>query len=942
MLPILSLSIFFITQGASAQETGKEQSEERQEGEGQDAEKGVFLKAKHENKEHGFSINYPVEYTNEKLQPKEVFRTRSKDRLPLLTISIVDIAEGATFANLKEIYLTKLKFNMKFVSEKETTLSDGVTPAFESVVEYKLGEYEVKTLNLWLIKRDKWLLVAATTIPTLWPQHEAEMKAIVYSLTAPKWENVSEKAPVTPDVPKKDDKNMSLFKAKYENKEYGFSVNYPAEYREKEPRGWGGEEASEVFLAQAPDRSPQLSISIYYMEDGSPYTEIKDTYLETVAHHAATNIKFTSEKEITLSDGTPAHEIVIEYKFHGYNLKTLNLWVQKYDRWFAVQTLTARASWLSDISEMKAIMNSFIAPKHNDPNAVDYYTFKKDVHMRDGKTLAVHVVLPGKKGPYPIIFWYTSYTARGYKLLLMRAGENDAIWGPDSRANHGFVIVSLRGRYENKNAAHKGSPTRGEDGADVIKWINKQPWSGKVAIWSWGADGAVAYDTAVEYPQGITAMVASFAPWLSEEDYIRFYPGGVLLEANAKYLDIEWPGSWDKIVTHPVWDKWWDEEYVPNKPKAEDINVPVLLDNGWFTFNVNPLFHIYENLKAKSKFGRYTKFGIGPWSQNYIGTLQQGDLEYPKASKADKIYHRKFFDYWLRGIDNGFYNEPPIYYYQMGEEVWKSASTWPPRDTKDTRYYLHNTNKLLTTAPAGKSNGFKQYTFDPNDPSPGIGGPYIWPSNFFPNPVIGPAYLENHDKKVLTGRDDYIIYDTPILSEDLEVTGNPSAKLYIQSTTPDTDIIIRLVDFDPGAPKEKQNLLVEITPQRMRYRKGLKEDPVWMEPGEIYEVEIKMNPVAYTWKKGHQVRMIVSSSAYPLYAINPNNKNHFIWDKSKPLVAEVKLWSNSNYPSYLLLPAKEKGGDSREGRAGQARPLPGEDGSDEASPSRGLHRPSSV
>ncbi|UCG94127.1 MAG: CocE/NonD family hydrolase, partial [Candidatus Aerophobus sp.] len=786
---------------------------------------------------------------------------------------------------------------------KETTLSDGVTPAFESVVEYKLGKYDVKTLNLWLVKRDKWLLVAATTVPKLWPQHEAEMEAIVYSLTAPKWKYVSEKASVTPDMSIKDDKNLSPLKAKYKNKKYGFSLNYPAKYVEKEPRAWGGGESSEVFRAEAPKRVPQLSMSMYYMEDGTPFSEIKDTYLDAIAHQAATDIKFTSEKEITLSDGTPAYELEIEYRLRGYRLKTLNLWVQKYDRWFAAQAMTTADSWRSDLPEMKTIVSSFTAPMHDDPNAVHYHSFRTNVPMRDGKTLKAQVVLPGKTGPYPIIFWYTGYTARVYKLLLMRSGKDDALFGPDGRANYGFVIVSLRGRYENKDAGRWGGPTRGEDGADVIKWIKKQPWSGKVGMWGWGVDGAAVYDTAVEFPQGITAMVAQFAPWLSEEDYTRFYPGGVLLEANVRYIDIEWPGTWDKIVAHPQWDKWWDKEYIVKKPKAADINVPVLLDNGWYTFNVKHLFRIHENLKEKSISGRYTKFVIGPWSQNYTGTLQQGDLEYPKASKADKRYHRRFFDYWLKGIDAGFYDERPINYYQMGEESWKTASTWPPSGTKDTKYYLHGTDKTLTTRPAGNSDGFSQYTFDPKDPSPGIGGLYIWPSSFFPNPVVGPAYLEKHDKKVLTGRNDYIVFDTPILSEDLEIAGNPSAKLYIQSNTPDTDIIVRLVDYDPNAPTERRNLLVGIAPQRMRYREGLRKE-VWMQPGETYEVEVKMDPVAYTWKKGHQARMIVSSSAYPLYAINPNNKKHFMWDRGNPLVATIKVWSNSRYPSHLVLPSK--------------------------------------
>jgi predicted acyl esterase len=633
------------------------------------------------------------------------------------------------------------------------------------------------------------------------------------------------------------------------------------------------------------------------MHDGTSFTEIKDTYAEIQEIVAVTDVECTSEKEMILSDGTPAYELEIEYRARGYHMKTLNLWVQKYDRWFAVQTVTTAASWDSDLAEMKAIVHTFTAPTREPEDVTKYVSFKADVPMRDGKTLPAYVVLPGKTGSYPIIFWYTSYSARTHKLVVMRAGEDDALWGPDGRANYGFVFVSVRGRYSSEDAAYVGSPTRGQDGTDLVEWISNQSWSGKVGIWGWGADGAVVYDTAAEQPKNLTAIVPQISPWLSE-DYTKFYPGGVLWEANLRYIENMWPGSWEPIISHPQWDNYWDERY-SDKPNAADISVPVIVDNGWFSFNVNSMFRTYKILNESSRLGDKIKTVIGPWSQNYIGRLEQGDLQYPKAENTDKIYHRRFFDYWLRGIENGLYDEPPIYYYQMGEEVWKSTSTWPPPGTKETTYYLQTTGTLSTTAPAEATTGPNTYIYDPEDPSPGIGGLYIWPSNFFPNPVLGPAF---QDDEVLAGRDDYQIYDTAVLDDDLEMAGRPRIKLYVGCDRPDTDIIIRLCDHDPHAPVGKKTLLIGSVPQRMRYRESLKGDPSWMEPGKTYEVDIKMDPLAYTWKKGHQVRMIVSSSAYPLYALNPNNKDHFMWDAGTPLVAEVKLWNDSSYPSHLILP----------------------------------------
>ena len=200
---VLLISVLVGSYCAFAQESWREktkqQIEKKQKTKNVQSEEALPLVAKYKNKEYGFSIKYPKEYTKEKPKPKEIFRARSKNKLPFLTISIANIAEDTTFADLKEIYFKKLKANVKFLSDKKITLSDGITPAYESVVESKFGEYDLKILNLWVINRNRWLLVTATTVPKLWSQHEAEMRAIMQSFSAPSWKNVQEKMPVIPE-----------------------------------------------------------------------------------------------------------------------------------------------------------------------------------------------------------------------------------------------------------------------------------------------------------------------------------------------------------------------------------------------------------------------------------------------------------------------------------------------------------------------------------------------------------------------------------------------------------------------------------------------------------------------------------------------------------------------------------------------------------------------
>jgi hypothetical protein len=291
-----------------------------------------------------------------------------------------------------------------------------------------------------------------------------------------------------------------LLEAEYKNDDYGFSIHYPAEYVEQELRGlW---KTSEVFRARARGAGlPHLIIKILYMDDGTPFTEIRDTHFDIQRMLGVVDVEATSEKKITLSDGTPAYELEIEFRSGGYSLKSLNLWVQKYDRWFGVQTVTTAGSWASDLAEMKAIVHTFTAPTREPDNVTKYVSFKENVPMRDAKTIPAYVVLPGETGPYPIILWHTSYSARVNRFVVMKAGEEDALFGPDGRANYGFVFASRRGRYDSEDAAYVGSPTRGEDGADLVEWIGKQSWSGKVGMWGWGVDGAVIYNTAAEQPK---------------------------------------------------------------------------------------------------------------------------------------------------------------------------------------------------------------------------------------------------------------------------------------------------------------------------------------------------------------------------------------------------------------------------------------------------------
>jgi len=685
-------------------------------------------------------------------------------------------------------------------------------------------------------------------------------------------------------------------KGEYTNQEFGFSIEYPAEYEEETPR------SNEVFRARALTGLPVLTVSILDTKAGATLAELKDIFTSGLELAGMADVEFVVEKEGTLSDGvTPAYELEIKYDLAGYDLRTLYLWVVKHHKWFLVAITTTAGFWNRDKAIMKEIVHTFTTPTWTPATVPENVTFTADVPMRDDKTLPAFVILPGETGSYPVIFIYTAYGARLYQsAIVMAAGDNDALFGPGARAIFGYVVVNRRGRHESTAAYYEGAPTVGEDGADVVKWIAAQPWSsGKIGMFGSSADGTSQYLTAAEQPESLTAIAPSVAPGLTET-YLRYYPGGVLREANWRVAGELWPTLWNTVVDHPQMDYLW-QLLVASRPKAIEINVPAILINGWWDHNVEFVFDAYQALRTQSARGDKTRLVIGPWSHFFVGKLQQGELQYPAAEEANKAYIREFYDYWLRGIDNGIYNEPPIHYYQLGEEVWKSTAIWPPPGTSEGKYYLRSGHRLSPEAPVSEFVDTDRYIYDPDNPSPAIGGPFLGPSQTYPSVVMGPAY---QDDEVIGDRDDYLIYDSDILVEDLEIAGTPRVRLYIECDRPDTDLIIRLCDYGPDGPRGRQTLLITTGPQRMRYRQSWT-DPSWMEVGEVYEVDIRLDPIGYTWKKGHQVRIIVTSSNYPLYALNPNNKNHFIWDEGEPLVASIKVHHDSTHPSHLILPVRE-------------------------------------
>ena len=231
----------------------------------------------------------------------------------------------------------------------------------------------------------------------------------------------------------------------------------------------------------------------------------------------------------------------------------------------------------------------------------------------------------------------------------------------------------------------------------------------------------------------------------------------------------------------------------------------------------------------------------------------------------------------------------------MGSNEWQSSQVWPPANTKMVTYYLNSNGKAnsrfgdgrLSTKKAGKDNP-DAFTYDPMAPVPSHGGNVCCTGNA----IRGGA----RDQKDMEARHDILVYTTDVLKEDTEVSGFIESKLYVSSDVKDTDFTIKLIDVYPDGTAYN----LDETIQRVRYREGYDKE-VFMEKGNVYEVNLTPMSTSNLFKKGHRIRVEISSSNFPRFARNLNTGGNNYYEKVG-VVAHNNVHHSSKYPSQIRIP----------------------------------------
>ena len=584
--------------------------------------------------------------------------------------------------------------------------------------------------------------------------------------------------------------------------------------------------------------------------------------------------------------------------------------------------------------------------------------------MRDGLRLSTNIYRPKTNDKVPVIFSRTPYNFNSWGDGKERTRTLQSALQMVEKG-YAYVVQNERGRFFSEGEWDiLGVPLT--DGYDAFTWLSNQAWSnGKIgtigcsstAEWQMAVASLDHPAHAAMVPQGFGAGVGRvgqyfeqgnwyrggveqllFASWLYGVEQDKFkprIPAGASQEdliRISRFYDLapeNPPVNWAEAFQHlPLKDllknvsgkKEIFDKMIVRKPNDEDwykgglyhddmgFGVPSFWFVSWYDVATSPNLELFNHVRnnAKSKSVRENQYlvisptlhcGFKRAKENTIvGELSVGDarLNYDEQISL-------WFDHFLKGEKNNFENKiPRVQYYTMGINKWQQSETWPPKDVRYQTYFLGSKgnaqtmygNGTLSLSKNSKPEGKDSFVYDPMNPVKSYGGGVCCTGNA----VQGGSF----DQRIMETRADILVYTSKPLEEGIEVSGFIEADLYVSSDVKDTDFTIKIIDVYPDG--RAYNL--DETIQRARYRDGFDKE-VFMEKGKVYKVSLSPMSTSNYFKKGHRIRIEVSSSNFPRFARNLNTGGNN-YDEKIGVIATNNIHYSENYPSQIRIPVISK------------------------------------
>jgi putative CocE/NonD family hydrolase len=600
------------------------------------------------------------------------------------------------------------------------------------------------------------------------------------------------------------------------------------------------------------------------------------------------------------------------------------------------------------------------------------------VPMRDGVMLATDIYRPARNGKpvagrFPVILERTPYG----KAVVSRSERTATDPIPKSRADvarffvsRGYVVIyqDCRGRYGSQGTFVKYL-SDGADGYDACKWITAQPWcDGRIGTMGLSYAAHTQGALGCANPPGVAAM------FLDSGGFANAYQGGIrqggafelkqvtwayesamdspeiardplrlkamkAIDIRAWFARMPWKKGQSPLSLAPeyegyVYDQWrhgrFDAYWKQMGIYAEGFydafsDAPMVHMSSWYDPYPRTATQNYIGLSRRKKSP--VRLILGPWTHGDRSLTYAGDVDFGPAATVDGnlasdflTLRLRWFDCWLKGIDNGVAREPAVRLFVMGGGSgrrnaagrmdhggrWRAERDWPIPDTRNTPYYLHGDGRLALAPP---SEGAPPLTYDddPDRPVPTIGGtvtsgkPVMVGGAF--DQREGPRFFGSREPYLpLAARADVLVFQTEPLAQDTEVTGPIVARLHVASDRPDTDFTLKLIDVHPPNDDYPDGFAMNLTDGivRARYRKSW-ENPEPLIPGQPTEVEIAAFPTSNLFKAGHRIRLDISSSNFPHFDVNPNTGDPEGVGLTRQ-VARNTVYADAARPSHVILP----------------------------------------
>lgn len=587
----------------------------------------------------------------------------------------------------------------------------------------------------------------------------------------------------------------------------------------------------------------------------------------------------------------------------------------------------------------------------------NYYKIERMIPMRDGVKLFTAIYIPKDKSEkHPILLTRTPYSVAPYGEDKFRP-----FWYSYQRLyfreNYIIVAQDVRGRYMsegefvdvrpfNPNKKSNTDIDEASDSYDTIDWLVKNIEGNNNRVGVFGISYPGFYSTMAAlsgHPSLVAASPqAPVTEWFIGDDFhhngafmlldafsfyrqfgiprpvpVKQYVGGYELKGDDNYAFYLRTGAlknfakligdsvkfWKDLYAHPNYDEFWKARNA--RANVAGIKPAMLIVGGLFDAeDCYGAWRLYEAIEQKNPKTAFNKIVMGPWSHGQWsssnGATYMGNATFGQRTSDwyQNTIEVPFFNYHLKGKGD-ISKQPEATVFLSGKNEWKTYEVWPPADAKDRELFLQPGGALGWSKPTA-STSYSQYVSDPAHPVPYTDGVHMDRT----------AEYMTDDQRFASRRPDVLTFETPILTEDLTVTGTVIADLKLILSTTDADFVVKIVDVFPDDYQEAGNkypmggyqMLVRGEIMRGKYRNSY-ESPQPFKPGKIDQVKFELPDISHCFKKGHRLMVQVQSSWFPLADRNPQQFMNIYEANDKDFVpSTIQLYHDAKNSSGIILP----------------------------------------